>query len=369
MELTRSVGIVPDSTTLEELPEWPDWEFSGEMYGWESYFYPRKNITVTVHKLDINRVVRSIAFSGPSRHVLGNGLVMNQSSLEEVEEVTGHTNMYSHRAEVFGDGAKYNFTEVDGEYVFDSLVISPERKYGRFPNYQRDTCFYDSLSNGLFKLIAGTPYSQKSKSEAINLIFNGSSDYPDSISRWIDEEHFVVSVFYRVYLEVVDLNIVYKQSRLGLLPVYHSLSINRDTSKLIDKSYVLDENLRGRFQDLSDRAIVGFYCSIGGSPPQSMDYLFGLINDREFDKIRSLLYSSSPEWRAHGLIGTIFYRFRYKMDVSDQDRKKMDEIYDSPVKLFFCKGCNFGELKFSDIISYKDFYEYYKSLTITGHIR
>jgi len=283
-------------------------------------------------------------------------------------ELSGKRAYGAGRAKILFDGVWYFFDSNNPKERLSEIKIS-----GNYKDYKRnfvvDSSHFFGLNSELIELTKSLSAPADLLVAVTEEVFGNKPSYYDTLIRQIDNQHLQLKLKTQYYVHSVNVNIVLTRSASGWQPVYHSICLDQDTSQLIDHVYTEDKSIREKYRDLSVHAVVGFFCSIGGSPPASMEHLFGLINRQEFSKIKEMLYSSSPEIRAHGLIGIIFYRFRHHVDVSDQDRRQMDRIYASPVKIDHCTGCNFGEQTLQETLPYANFHTYYTMLTSSGFLR
>ena len=363
-------GLSLDETRLTEVQDFEDYIFIKEEHGWNHYFRSQTGVTLVTHQLDVNQTIRSVEFAPEKDVVLSNGLWLNESSLEEVESVLEERNFYSDSPRVTHEGRRYFFGKKMDEFVLNRIEFLSKEKISDRVNFRIDSSFFDSLNQSVISFVMDSPPGQIRMDSIAMLLFGKKHWLQDSINRWIDDSTYQVRLVSRRLIFPLSLNVLFAEGENGRLkPLLHNLCVNRDTGFLYSHEY-LPEGLKLKWhRDLNVNATVGYFCSVGGSPPAMMEKVFTYIEGKEPGQLLRLLYSPSPELQAYGLLGVHFYRFRYGWEISEAITQRMDWVYNFNPRLQACLGCNYGTYPLQYMVNYEDLHRYFKNFRRSRFIR
>lgn len=97
---------------------------------------------------------------------------------------------------------------------------------------------------------------------------------------------------------------------------------------------------------------IGFGCGYAGSPTESVILIDSLVKLKDFNKIRRLLNSNDDGKKCLSVIVCEILETKKVIELTEKERKKIKNAYESNEKIHFCAGCTYyGETTMKDIFN------------------
>jgi hypothetical protein len=370
------IPIVLDSTNISEVIEFYGTDYSkSEKTLITKYQYEKIGLTFQIDPYDKNQIVRSIYIESPFQAKTENGIVLNESTMDNVLELYNEQGCFASKSYVWrpqngitffikkdpkkkGYNTKEKIYKIevhnDGEFGTSSRV---NFEFNREPIKQKlkELVLILESDNVDFKKLNTFWESQKtSKKESYGL------EKRTNFDRKIDNNLTQESIEIRMVGSFYNLNIIKSNDSLVYL-------------KLIDskeQKIILERIEKPEFgKNDYDIFTYGTFCGIGGTPPDKCQEMLGLVREKDYKELSNWLQSINPEIATYGFIGIDFLN-RKGIEVLPTELGKMELLRKSEIQINTCQGCYFGVTeKISEVLTKNNLKQTYRGFEQSGWLK
>ena len=135
-EYLRNIRL--DTTNVEELIK--DRYSSIERIdttdgGWVEWNMPNRELIAVTHLLDLSNTIRYFFFAPKEKYILSNGIIINESNILDVEQITGKENIYSTDPKIFTENIIYRFIKRDTAFVLNEIEVKNKGRANFYTNF------------------------------------------------------------------------------------------------------------------------------------------------------------------------------------------------------------------------------------------
>lgn len=382
----EGIPVILDSSSISNVMEQFGNDYSVSTTTLVTFYkYSQKGLTFLIDPYDKNQIIRSIYVEFPFQAKTNNGIVLNESTMNDVWKVYNEkgyftSGVYALQTQkgisfyIKNDPTKKN---IDPKEKICKIEIHNEGKFGMpsRANFQFDDEPVKRKLGELIAILKADSLDFK-KLDTFWQIQKLTEKEPYGLEKAINFERKIEYDLSQEYLEIrmirnnYTLNIIKSKDDL----VYLRLSDQGDSQPVLERkempkiSSLLNHNER-QF----DTSIVlnypfivytyGTFCGFRGLPPAQTLLMLNLVRENKYDELAKWLYSINPEIATYGYIGLDFLK-RNGKDIAATELKRMNELSKSDIQLNTCKGCYYYVAeKMSDALkenNLKDMYKLFK---------
>ncbi len=332
-------------------------------------FFEDLGLTFSYMPQDANFVIREISVQAPFIAHTSNGIVLGQSTMENVWE------FYNHRRCFTGSNYAYRPQEGVSFYIKrkpNQDGFDPQEKIFKISVNNDNEGGTQSRINFRFNL---KPYIAKLKH--IKTILRDSENSLDSLKHFFKLDKIDENPAYRIIhisnLER-DIDIEFKQYyyniqippseyQIILLENDHQIiySALRKIEKNLDSlilevvdykrldsiiqfrrnNYYMSIDIHNPLEFPSALYEYGYLCGTIGTPPAICRAMLELVQANDYNALKKWLQSMNPEIQAYGYTGLVFLSYN-GLDLSDDDKLTMDKVINSKRDINTCQGWTQG---------------------------
>jgi len=385
----EGISIVLDSSNISDaIKQFGDDYLKSTTTLVTYYQYTKRGLTFQIDPYDKNQIVRSISVEHPFQAKINNGIVLNESTMNDVWKLYNENGCFTSgdfawRPQkgvsfyIKRDPSKKGFNpkekiykiEVhnDGEFGTSSRV---NFEFNNEPVERKLQELISILKTDIIdfkKLDTFWQTQQRTEKEPYGL--QKKTNFERKIEYDLSQEYVEIRMIRSTY----NLNIVKSHDEL----IYLRLSNQGANQIILERNEIAKiGNLLTQSERKLDTSIVlnypfivytyGTFCGIGGAPPDKCQMMLTLVRENKYNKLAKWLYSINPEIATYGYIGLDFLKRKGK-DISPTELKRMRELSKSQIQLNTCLGCYFGVTeKISDVLKEKNLKTIYKSFQQSG---
>ncbi|MGQ0738874.1 MAG: hypothetical protein ACT4OJ_07440 [Bacteroidota bacterium] len=352
------------------------------------YQYNKKGLTFQIDPYDKNQIVRSISVESPYQAKVDNGIVLNESTMNEVWKLYNENGCftsgdYAWRPQkgisfyIKRDPSKKGFNPKEKIY---KIKIHNDSEFGTSSrvNFEFNN---DPVERKLQELISilrtdiidfkklNTFWQTQQQTEKEPYGLQKKTNFERNIEYDLSQEYIEIRMVGSTY----NLNIIKSHDDL----IYLRLSNQGGNQIILERNEIAKiSNLLTQSERKLDISIVlnypfivytyGTFCGIGGAPPDKCQMMLTLVRENKYNELAKWLYSMNPEIATYGYIGLDFLK-RNGKDIKLTELQRMDELRKSDIQLNTCRGCFYGVTeKISAVLNDKSLKSIYKSFQQTG---
>ncbi len=334
--------------------------------GWIEWTITSKELVAVSHLYDLTSTVRSYYFKPVEKYALSNGLIIHESSLEDVELATGNEHSYSANPIVFAGEVEYYFSPLKGTHRLNYIKVRNEKRANFDTNFALDTVrlqnYFKSLQEEFDQILIDPQSNLPTALVDVGLI-DDAEDYYRAIHRKVGNG---------ISQHQIEFNHLFLRAKVNLIVEEQGSQSVRYFSLSFGKEHVYEQALKiedTTWRETNEIYVVGFWCSAGGSPPKKMLTLLDNVDSGHHEDFEKWIKSTNPEERLYGAIGLMMYRFKHKNDFDAALVNLASNILSENKDVYGCQGCYFGKYKQQEIIKLKDLYSIYSGYVQNGFIR
>lgn len=352
------------------------------------YQYNKKWLTFQIDPYDKNQIVRSISVEFPFQAKTNNGIVLNESTMNDVWKLYNENGCFT--------SGNYAWRPQKGVSFYikrdpSKKGFNPKEKIYKIEIHNDSEFGTSSRVNFEFN---NEPVERKLQ-ELVSILKTEIIDFKKLDTFWQTQQqtekepyglqkktNFERKIEYDLSQEYIEIRMVGSKYNLNIIKSHDDLIYLR-LSNQVGNQIILERNeiakignLLTRSERKLDTSIVlnypfivytyGTFCGIGGTPPDKCQMMLTLVRESKYDELAKWLYSINPEIATYGYIGLAFLK-RNGKDISLPELKRMSELSTSQIQLNTCQGCYFGVTeKISDVLKEKNLKTIYKSFQQTG---
>ncbi|KOY87685.1 hypothetical protein AD998_17500 [bacterium 336/3] len=347
------------------------------------YQYNKKGLTFQINPYDKNQIVRSISVESPFQAKVHNGIVLNESTMNEVWKLYNENGCFTSRDYAWRPQKGISF------YIKrdpSKKGFNPKEKISKIEIHNDGEFGTSSRVNFEFN---NEPVERKLQ-ELISILKADIIDFKRLDSFWQNQKktekepyglekktNFERKIEYDLSQEYVEIRIARNSYNLNIIKSHDNLIYLR-LSNQVGNQIILERNEIAKISNLLtkserklDTSIIlnypfivytyGTLCGIGGTPPEKCQMMLTLVEENKYNELATWLHSINPEIATYGYIGLDFLKRKGK-EISLPELKRMTELSKSQIQLNTCQGCYFGVTeKISDILKEKNLNTIYKS--------
>ncbi len=385
----EGISVVLDSSNISDVIKQFGEDYLISTTALVTYYqYNKKGLTFQIDPYDKNQIVRSISVEYPFQAKVHNGIVLNESTMNEVWKLYNENGCFTS-----GD---YAWRPQKGISFYikrdpSKKGFNPKEKIFKIKIHNDGEFGTSSRVNFEFN---NEPVERKLQ-ELISILKADIIDFKRLDSFWQNQQqtenepyglekktNFERKIEYDLSQEYVEIRMVRSSYNLNVIKshgdlIYLRLS-NQDGNQIILERNEIAKisNLLTQSERKLDTSIVlnypfivytyGTFCGIIGTPPDRCQMMLNLVRENKYDELALWLYSINPEIATYGYIGLDFLK-RNGKDISLPELKRMNELSKSQIQLNTCQGCYFGVTeKISDVLKERNLKTIYKSFQQTG---
>lgn len=370
------IPVVLDSTNISEVIEFYGTDYSkSEKALITKYQYEKIGLTFQIDPYDKNQIVRSIYIESPFKAKTENGIVLNESTMDDVLELYNEKGCFASKSYVWrpqngitfyirkdpnkkGYDTKEKIYKIeihnDGEFGTSSRV---NFEFNREPIKQKLKELVSILNSeniNFKKLNTFWESQKKSKKESYGL------EKRTNFERKINKNFTQESIEIRIVGSSYNLNIIKSNDSL----VYLKLTDSKE------QKVILERTEKPEFgKNNYDIFTYGTFCGIGGTPPDKCQEMLGLVRESNYKELSNWLQSINPEIATYGYIGIDFLN-RKGIEILPTEFGKMEQLRISEIQLNTCQGCYFGVTeKISEVLTKKNLKQTYRGFEQSGWLK
>ncbi|GEM_PF-1533246 len=385
----EGISIVLDSSNISEvIKQFGDDYLKSTTTLVTYYQYNKKGLTFQVDPYDKNQIVRSIFVEFPFQAKMNNGLVLNESTMNDVWKLYNENGCFTS-----GD---YAWRPQKGVSFYikrdpSKKGFNPKEKIYKIKIHNDSE--YGTSSRVNFEL-NNEPVERKLE-ELVSILKTDIIDFEKLDTFWQTQQqtekepyglqkkiNFERKIEYDLSQEFIELRMVGSTYNLNIIKshedlIYLRLSSQGENQIIFERNEISKiNNLLTQSERKLDTSIVinypfivytyGTFCGIMGAPPDKCQMMLTLVREKNYNELAKWLYSINPEISTYGYIGLDFLKRKGK-DISLTELKRMNELSKSQIQLNTCQGCYFGVTeKINDVLNEKNLKTIYKSFQQTG---
>lgn len=370
------IPVVLDSTNISEVIEFYGTDYSkSEKTLITKYQYEKIGLTFQIDPYDKNQIVRSIYIESPFKAKTENGIVLNESTMDDVLELYNEKGCFASKSYVWRSQNGITFyirkdpnkksydtkekiykIEIhnDGEFGTSSRV---NFEFNREPIKQKLKELVSILNSeniNFKKLNTFWESQKKSKKESYGL------EKRTNFERKINKNFTQESIEIRIVGSSYNLNIIKSNDSL----VYLKLTDSKE------QKVILERTEKPEFgKNNYDIFTYGTFCGFGGTPPDKCQEMLGLVRESNYKELSIWLQSINPEIATYGYIGIDFLN-RKGIEILPTEFGKMEKLRISEIQLNTCQGCYFGVTeKISEVLTKKNLKQTYRGFEQSGWLK
>lgn len=352
------------------------------------YQYIKKGLTFQIDPYDKYQIVRSISVESPFQAKVDNGIVLNESTMNEVWKLYNENGCFTS-----GD---YAWRPQKGISFY---IKRDPRKKGYYPKEKvyKIKIHNDSESGTSSRVnfeFNNEPAERKLQ-ELISILNNDIIDFKKLDFFWQTQQqtekepyglqkktNIARDIEYDLSQEYIEIRMAGSTYNLNIIKshddlIYLRLSNQGGNQVILERNETTKiGNLLTQSERKLDTSILlnypfivytyGTFCGISGAPPDKCQMMLTLVRENKYNELAKWLYSLNPEIATYGYIGLDFLK-RNGKDILLPELKRMNELSKSQIQLNTCQGCYFGITeKISDVLKEKNLKSIYKSFQQSG---
>jgi hypothetical protein len=341
-----------------------------------NYCYEKIGLTFQIDPYDKNQIVRSISVQSPFKAKTEKGIVLNESTMEDVWNAYNDKGCFTSKTYAWNtqNGISYYIKKDPNEKGYDAkekifkIEINNDGDFG-----------ISSRTNFEFN---DEPVKEKINS-LIAILKSDNFNFQKLDSFWSKEkitEKEPYGLEKRVsFNRKIENNLIQESSELWLVGSSYNLNIIKSSDnqlvylKLTDNNEqkILFERIENPELGKTDFNVYtyGTFCGIAGTPPDKCQRMLDLINKKDFNELAKWLQSLNPEVATYGYVG-LKYLVQYEIDIPETWFTRMSELNKSEIQLNTCEGCIYGVTeRISDVLKEKNLKQIYKSFKESGWLK
>lgn len=372
----EGVSIVIDSSKiLDVIGEYGTEYTLSEKTLITSYQYTKLGLTFQIDPYDKNQIVRSISVESPFKARTENGIILNESTMEDVWNTYNDKGCFTSKTYAYNtqNGISFYIKKDPKEKGYD-----PKEKIYKIEVNNDDDFGISSRVNFEFN---DEPIEEKLNS-LIAILQSDSFDFQNLDSFW-DKEKMTEKEPYGLekwtsFNRKIENNLIQENSELWLAGNSYNLNIIKSQNELVylkltdnnEQKTLIERIEKPQLEQINfDVYTYGIFCGIGGTPPDKCQIMLKLVNEKNYDQLSSWLKSINPEIATYGYIGLEFLK-KKGIIIKKSELERMIELSKSDIQLNTCQGCNFGVMeKIKDVLKNENINQIYHLFQQSGWIK
>ena len=372
----EGISVVLDSTNISEVIEIYGTEYSKSEKRSVTYFrYEKLGLTFKIDPYDKNQIIHSIYIESPFNAQTENGIVLNQSTMDDVLELYNEQGCFASKYYAWRpqSGISFYIKKDPNKKGFDTkkkIYKIEVHNNGQFGSSSRVNFEFnrEPIKRKLNELISildsetvdfkklNTFWETQKKSEKESYGLEKKTNFQRNIDKNLTQE----SIEIRMVGSFYDLNIVKSNDSL----VYLKLTGTKEQNVILER---IEKSEFGKKE--LDVFTYGTFCGIGGTPPDKCQEMLGLVRENNYQKLSDWLQSINPEIATYGFIGLDFLN-RKGMEILPTELGKMEQLRESEIQLNTCQGCYFGVTeKICDVLTKKNLKRTFQAFEQSGWLK
>jgi hypothetical protein len=373
----EGISIMIDSSTISDVIEIYGTDYNiSEKTLITNYYYDKIGLTFQIDPYDKNKIVRSILVQSPFKAKTENGIVLNESTMNDVWNTYNDKGCFTSKTYVWNtqNGISYYIKKDPNEKGYDA-----EEKIFKIEINNDGDFGISSRTNFEFN---DEPVKEKLNS-LIAILKSDNFKFQKLDSFWVKEkitEKEPYGLEKRAsFNRKFENNLTQESSELWLVGSSYNLNIIKSSDnelvylKLTDNNEqktILERIENSDFKKADfDVYTYGTFCGIAGTPPTKCQRMLDLVNANNYDQLASWLKSINPEIATYGYIGLEFLNKKGN-NLEKRELQRMTELSKSEIQLNTCQGCIFGVTEqIKDVLKNKNINQIYRSFQQSGLIK
>lgn len=355
------------------------------------YQYNKKGLTFQIDPYDRNQVIRSISAEFPFQARMNNGIVLNESTMNDVWKLYNENSCftsgdYAWRPQkgvafyIKRDPNKKGFNPKEKIY---KIEINNDGEFGTSSriNFEFNNEPVERKLQELVSILKADRIDFK-KIDSFWQIQQHTEKEPYGLQKRTNFERVIEHNLSQEYIEIRMIRSAYNLNIIKLKDdlIYLRLSCQAGDQLILERKELANvSNLLNQSKKQPDTSVAlnypftvytyGTFCGIGGTPPDKCQVMLSLVQENKYDELSKWLYSINPEIATYGYIGLDFLK-RNGKNINLTEIQRMGELRKSGIQLNTCRGCFYGVTeKISDIITDKNLKRIFRSFQKTGWIK
>ncbi|NMM47643.1 hypothetical protein [Marinigracilibium pacificum] len=351
--------------------------------------YDSLGLTFGIDPMDANKIVRKISVQSPFKAQTKNGIILNQSTMKDVQNLYNETGCFTNYSTAYcpQDGITFYIKRDPSKKGFDTNEVIfkieinnnnefgiPSRvnfKYDDQPTAKKLEKLQSILNSKNFDLKEIEQYFEKEQNNkgpfaissfmgfSRNLEFDIFQSYRDfQLGRDHYELIILTSNDSLVYCKLTTKdNLIIERKEFKII----SYNLNKRKAK-----YTNEIDLNNSLSSPINIYTFGTFCGFVGTPPDKCGEMLRLVNDNNYSELSGWLKSLNPEISAYGYVGLSFLELNGKK-IKQEEKALMNHISLLDIQLNTCNGCIVGETDtFKDALLSKKIKNNYKAFKQSG---
>lgn len=388
-----TIPIVIDTSSATHLTAYLGGNFRVTRVKYKTtYHYDSLGLSFDIDPYDKNQIIRSIYIQYPFKGRTINGIVLNESTAKDLENIYGNVTYFpeGEYVRIYHSGISYYIKldsrkkkkKINRDERISRIRIDNDGQYGSTStiNFEFNNEPVEKKLNELISILRVEPMSFQ-KLEAFWAAEAKTESEPYGIRKQTKLNRKIEMGMTQEFMQVemvrktVHLNLVKSGDKL----IHVRLSEANQEKDIYERvnTFLLDSIVKSHDRSLDTSSLLsipfnliyfGAFCGIGGSPPVGCKSLLRLVNDNNYEEISTWLFSLNPEIAAYGYMGLDFLR-RKGIDIKPSEVARMNELLESNIELNTCKGCFYGlPVYFRKELARENLDNMYKNFVQTGHL-
>jgi len=339
------------------------------------YRYEKFGLTFQIDPYDKNQLVRSIFAESPFQAKTRNGIVLNESTMNDVWNLYNDKSCFTSKTHAWNSqkGISFYIKKDPNNKGYDTsekiykIEINSDGDFG-IPsrvNFEFENEPVQKKLNSLIAILKSDNFdferldsfwSKEKSTEKEPYGLEKRTVFSRQIENNLTQENIEIRIVGSSY----DLNIFKSNNDLA----YLKLTDNNEQKTLIERI----ENPELEKTDL-DVYTYGAFCGIAGTPPEKCQEMLELVRKKNYKELANWLKSINPEIATYGYIGLDFLTNNGN-EIAQTELERMNKLNKSEIQLNTCQGCIYGVTeKMKDIVTEKNIKQIYRSFEQSGWLK
>ena len=369
----EGVPVIVDSSTISDVIN-----FLGDDYikneSNTNYKYEKIGLTFRIAAYDKNQIIRSIIIEAPFQAKTKNGIVLNESTMNDVSENFGKSG--------YGISENYAYRREKGIYFYvkkdaEQKGFNLEEKIYKIEINNNNESGISSRVNFEFN---HQPREEKI-SELLTILKREIIDTVELNLFWEKEEKAKENPYrlrkMRGFKREIENSLVQEYIELCVAAHFYFLNIIKSERNIIylkltdeSDSLLFERNDKSDYLDVDfDVYIYGTFCGIAGTPPKKCGEMLNLVKENNYNQLAEWVKSINPELATYGYIGLHFLK-RKGIKLQPIELKRMKELEKLDIALSACEGCIHGiTKKMNEVLNKYNLEQIYLSFKQYGRLK
>lgn len=372
----NGIPVVLDSTNISEVIKIYGTNYSkSEKTLITKYRYEKIGLTFQIDPYDKNQIIRSIYIESPFKAKTENGIVLNETTMNEVFELYNEKGCFASKSYAWRpqNGITFYIKKDPKKKGYDT-----KEKIYKIEVHNEEEFGTSSRVNFEFNR---EPIKQKLK-ELISILDSDNVDFKKLNTFWESQKksekesyrlekrtNFERKIDNNLTQESIGIRIVGSFYNLNIIKLNHNLVYLKLTDSK-EQKVILEKTEKPEFKKNNyDIFTYGTFCGIEGTPPDKCKEMLGLVRENNYRELSNWLQSINPEIATYGYIGIDFLN-RKGVGILPTEFRKMKQLCKSEIQLTTCKGCAFGVTeRINEVLTKKNLKQTYRGFEQSGWLK